>query len=394
MEINVKLVFIHDGPMFYDAEGNYYEFAYHELYERYSYLADDITFMMRIKKLDGTRKYTLVPKAVRVVGVPNFKSVTKYFTQKRVAEKIVEEQIQKTDYVVLRSQSSIAQLALPYIKKYKKPYIIESVGCSWDSYWNHGFLGKLIAPYMYYKTRSAIKNADYVYYVTTEFLQRRYPTKGKTVCCSNVVLDKLDQSVLDQRLKKIERFDPRKKMILGTAAAIDTRYKGHEYVIRAIPKLLEMGYNIEYHLAGGVVGQKSNTFLADLAKKIGVEDRVIFCGSLSVSQMPAYYDSLDLYIQPSKQEGLPRAVIEAMSRGCPVIGTNIAGIPELIQEDCLFRKADSLAIINSIKSVLLMNLVKISYRNFNKAKEYERTKLTKKRQLFYDEFLKDTKRKV
>ena len=36
----MKLAFIHDGPLFYDKEGNYYEFAYHELYERYSYLAE------------------------------------------------------------------------------------------------------------------------------------------------------------------------------------------------------------------------------------------------------------------------------------------------------------------------------------------------------------------
>lgn len=384
----MKLVFIHDGPLFYDNEGNYYEFAYHELYERYSYLADDITFMMRTKHIDGTRRYTPVPKAVRVVDVPNFKSVTKYFTQKRVAEKIVEEQIQKTDYVVLRSQSSIAQLALPYIKKFKKPYIIESVGCSWDSYWNHGFLGKMIAPYMYYKTRRAIKNADYVYYVTTKFLQRRYPTKGNTVCCSNVVLDKLDKSVLEQRLKKIAGLDPRKKLILGTAAAIDTRYKGHEYVIKAIPKLMKMGYNVEYRLAGGVVGQKNSTFLADLAKKIGVEDRVIFCGSLSFSQMPVYYDSLDLYIQPSKQEGLPRAVIEAMSRGCPVIGTNIAGIPELIQEDCLFKKGSSSAIIKSVVSILHSDLKAICTLNFDKATEYEKEKLIKKRNDFYDQFLR------
>lgn len=41
---NKKLVFVHDGPVYYDNDGNYYEFAYHKLYERYSYLADEIYF--------------------------------------------------------------------------------------------------------------------------------------------------------------------------------------------------------------------------------------------------------------------------------------------------------------------------------------------------------------
>lgn len=385
------LTFVHDGPLFYDKEGRYYEFAYHELLERYSYLADEITFMMRTKPISGDRKFTPVPEAVNVVSVPNFKSPKTYFTQKKNAEEIVKKQIEKSDIVVLRSQSSIAQLALKYLYKFKKPYIIESVGCSWDSYWNHGLLGKVVAPYMYFKTRSAIAAADYVYYVTSEFLQKRYPTHGKTVCCSNVVLDKLNDCTLEKRFQKIREFDPNRKLVLGTAAALDTRYKGQEYVIRAIKELIKVGYNVEYHLAGGMTGATSNSFLEDLAKDLGVSDRVIFCGSLSSSQMSFYYDSLDIYIQPSKQEGLPRAVIEAMSRGCPVIGTNIAGIPELVQSEFLFRKGSVKEVIDALERLLRSNLKKVAKENFHTASQYERSKLEVKRKQFYDVFLNDIK---
>ena len=385
----MKLTFIHDGPLFYDKEGNYYEFAYHELLERYSYLADDISFMMRTKPIDGDRKFTAVPQAIGVISVPNFKSPSTYFVQKNEARHIVEQQVKESDIIVLRSQSSIAQLALPYIHKYNKPYIIESVGCSWDSYWNHGLLGKIVAPYMYVQTRKAIAEANYVYYVTTKFLQKRYPTKGKTVCCSNVVLDSLDVQTLKNRIKKIRNFDPKKKIVLGTAAALDTRYKGQEYVIQAISHLVDLGYNVEYHLAGGMTSSHPNSFLKDLAVKENVSDRVIFCGSLSANQMNAFYDSLDIYIQPSKQEGLPRAVIEAMSRGCPAIGTNIAGIPELIQEDFLFKKGSTNELIQALDRILKANLTEVATENFNKAKEYEKYKLIRKRQAFYDEFLSD-----
>lgn len=385
----MKLVFIHDGPLFYDMEGNYYEFAYHELYERYSYLADEITFLMRTKPIDGTQKFTLVPHEIKVVDVPNFKNIKTYFLNRKEAAEIVENQIKETDYVVLRSQSSIAQLALPFIRKFKKPYIVESVGCSWDSYWNHGLLGKIVAPYMFYKTRKAIKEAAYVYYVTENFLQRRYPTNGITVSCSNVVLDTLERSTLEKRLRKLQVFDPHKKLVLGTAAAIDTRYKGHEYVIEAIPEIVRQGYNVEYRLAGGYTGQYKNTFLEDLAKKKGVSDRVVFCGSLSAQQMQEYYDSIDIYIQPSKQEGLPRAVIEAMSRGCPAIGTNIAGIPELLQRSCLFKKGSSKEVIVALNSILASDLRMIATENFEKASLYERNRLVRKRESFYDVFLRN-----
>ena len=129
----------------------------------------------------------------------------------------------------------------------------------------------------------------------------------------DVVLDKLEEKTLDKRLKKKRRFDQKGKLVLGTAAALNTRYKGQEYVIRSIKGLLEVGYNVEYHLVGGMTGAKENSFLKDLADKCGVSARVIFHGSLALDQMPEYYDSFDVYIQPSKQEGLPRAVIEAMN---------------------------------------------------------------------------------
>ncbi|SFC82650.1 glycosyltransferase family 4 protein [Ruminococcus albus] len=382
----MKLVFIHDGPLFYDKDGNYYEFAYHELYERYSYLADKITFMIRTKPVEG-KNFTLVPPQIKVISVPNFKSPKTILVNKPKAEKIVEKCVRENDYFVLRTQSSIAQLAVKYIKKYNKPYIVESVGCSWDSYWNHGLLGKAVAPYMYWKTRSIIGQAKYVYYVTGEFLQRRYPTKGKTVSCSNVVIDAPQKATLEKRLEKLKSFDPKKKLVLGTAAALDTRYKGQEYVIRAIKPLTDMGYDVEYHLAGGYNGTKHDYFLRDLAKELGVLDKVKFVGNLSADKMPDYYDSLDLYVQPSKQEGLPRAVIEAMSRGCPVIGTSIAGIPELIPKICLFRKGSTDEVVKAVQRVLGTDLDKLAKKNFKKSEEFCREKLVKKREKFYDEFL-------
>ena len=138
-----------------------------------------------------------------------------------------------------------------------------------------------------------------------------------------------------------------------------------------------------------MTGSKPNSFLADLAKKQGVSDKVVFCGSLASDQMAAYYDALDIYVQPSKQEGLPRSVIEAMSRGCPVIGTRIAGIPELVQKELLFKKGSTEERVKALNRALKADLNRIAEENFNKAKEYEKNKLIEKRERFYDEFLSD-----
>lgn len=109
--------------------------------------------------------------------------------------------------------------------------------------------------------------------------------------------------------------------------------------------------------------------------------------------MSAYYDSLDIYIQPSKQEGLPRAIIEAMSRGCPVIGTNIAGIPELISPEFLFKKGSISEVVSAIRKIVAMDLNSIAVRNFKKSKEFEKSKLDEKREKFYTEFLSDIRQR-
>ena len=110
-------------------------------------------------------------------------------------------------------------------------------------------------------------------------------------------------------------------------------------------------------------------------------------GSLSLDKMNNFYDDIDIYIQPSKQEGLPRAVIEAMSRGCVVIGSDIAGIPELIQGDCLFKKGNVDSLITTLERVLKMNMEKLAKENFYKAQLYDKNILENKRKNFYDDFL-------
>ncbi len=382
----MKLLFVHDGPLFYDKKGNYYEYAYHGLLERYSYIADEITFLMRTVPLMEQTKNTLVPEKIRVVSVPDFKSPSLYFKEKPRAEKIIEREVKESDCMILRG-SSCSDIAVKYAERYSIPYIYECVGCVWDSLWNYSLLGKAMALGSFLKTRKIIRNADYVYYVTNEFLQRRYPTKGKSVGCSDVIISLADDAVLSNRLERVKDIKKHKRIILGTAAAIDVRYKGEEYVIKAIPELVKNGYDVEYHLAGS--NRLNSTFLYNLAKSYGVEGRVIFCGSLTSEQMIDFYDSLDIYIQPSKLEGLSRAVIEALSRACLTIGTNVGGIPELLQEQCLFKKGNSREICRVILDLVQGDMKSIIIENIKKAKEYELEILNQKRKQFYEIFLND-----
>lgn len=381
----MKLIFIHDGPIFYNENGQYYEYSYHGLKERYSFLADDICFLMRTLPVSTDTKGTILDDQVHVISVPNFKTPKLYITKKGEAKRIIRNALKDADIAVVRG-SSCGSIALKYIKRNKIPYIYECVGCTWDSLWNHSFLGKLLAVPSFLKTRAEIRDADYVYYVTKEFLQKRYPTHGKSVDCSNVSIDLIPRDVLLNRFKRNDQLKS-KKIVLGTAAALDVRYKGQQYVIRAIPQLVSSGYDVIYRLAGG--NRTKSDYLRSIARKCGVSDRVEFCGSLSKDEMDGFYDGIDIYIQPSLQEGLPRSVIEAMSRGCLCLGSHIAGIPELLDQPFLFSKGCVNEIASTIKDILTKDLNAISKRNFETAQQYNLTVLQTKREQFYASFLRE-----
>jgi len=172
-------------------------------------------------------------------------------------------------------------------------------------------------------------------------------------------------------------------IVLGTTAAVNVRYKGQQYVIKAISKLNKEGYNFEYHLVGG----GDNSYLKAMAKKYKIEDKVIFLGTYTHKEVFDYLDMIDVYIQPSKTEGLPRSLVEAMSRGCPSLGTTVGGIPELLDKKNIFKKSSSKEIYVLLKQINRESLMNEAKRNFKKAQEYNKDVLNKKREVFYKDFI-------
>ncbi len=77
--------------------------------------------------------------------------------------------------------------------------------------------------------------------------------------------------------------------------------------------------------------------LEQLARELGVVDRVFFDGQIPSTQMPAYYDQLDVLVLPSRtqpnwKEQFGRVLVEAMACGVPVVGSDSGEIPNVIGE--------------------------------------------------------------
>ena len=108
----------------------------------------------------------------------------------------LKKEIRESEVVIIRLPCLIGNIAIKFAKKYNKKYLIEVVGCGWDAYWNHGILGKILAPISYFSMRKNVKSASNVLYVSNNFLQNRYPTKGKTIACSDVIINEVEDNIL------------------------------------------------------------------------------------------------------------------------------------------------------------------------------------------------------
>ena len=231
-----------------------------------------------------------------------------------------------------------------------------------------------------------MKETDYALYVTEEFLQKRYPCTCKSIGVSDVVIS-TDQNIINSRIAKIDKM-PLNSVTLMTSGSVGNKAKGQQYMIRAIPLLNRMGITVNYLLAGG----DSSDHLLKLAKKLNVVDQVTFLGMLSTDEVLKNLDATDIYVQPSLQEGLPRAVVEAMSRGCPVVGAKTGGIPELISGECIVPRKSPKALSSTILYLLKENRMKNeSISNYQKSKSYDESVLNEKREKYYSYIISDLK---
>lgn len=131
--------------------------------------------------------------------------------------------------------------------------------------------------------------------------------------------------------------------------------KGHTYLIDACAVLQQRGVSFECHLVG------DGPLLAELRAQVeqaGLREQVHFLGRRTRDQIAALLRESDLLVAPSipttsgRREGIPVVLMEAMASGLAVVGSNISGIPELVEHDvngCLCEPRSGVALADAIE---------------------------------------------
>lgn len=130
--------------------------------------------------------------------------------------------------------------------------------------------------------------------------------------------------------------------------------KGFLYLIEAVSGLLKEGLEVELQIVGEGDERES---LQRLVNRMGLESKVFFSGSVSHGEkLDDFFLEADVFVLPSLSEGVPKVVLEAMSKGVPVVATQVGGVPDIVKDretGLLIPPKSSDAITHAVSALVL-----------------------------------------
>lgn len=387
--MNAILIFTHRFRR--DKNGNVFTVNHVEnsiLWERYLKVFDHLTIIARIQEVDEdiNERFLISQDHISFIALPYFIGIKGFIANYFRINTIIKDYIQKDHAYICRLPNVFGSMFIKHLIRQNIPYVIELVGDPWDLY-GTGTLKNSMNPlfrifnkYRSFLTlRNNVKNAKGVIYVTESALQKRYPPNknAMTTYASNVVLN---QKVFRKKALELSILPNNFKIL--SIGSLEQLYKSPDLVLKAIHKLKSLGKKVQLIWLGDGIYKES---MIQLAKDLEIDDQVVFKGNVSQNEVFQELENAHLYVHVSRTEGLPRAIIEAMAKGLPCIGTRVGGVPELLNKEALIDKNDIQQLVDKIEFFMndLEVLNKQAKLNLEKARTYEYNILEKRREGVY-----------
>lgn len=362
----------------------------YDFWRRYLDVFDEIRIAARVRDVKQVEEKMLLSSGdgVEFYQLPQYRGPFEFAKKYLKIKKSMNGAAETCDCAIFRIPSPIASGIQKEVKRKRLPWAVEVVNDPWDTFAPgsyKSFTRPLVRLFFTYQVKKMARTANGASYVTKYALQKRYPSyvrihgKDKRHFESYYSSIKLSK---DYFLAEHKLPEP-PYTIVHVNSCITDYSKGHDVVIRMLRLIRDAGIDANVLFVGD--GPAKNEF-SELAKKYGIGKYVKFTGLLSSSEevRQKLIDS-DIMVFPTKGEGLPRTIIEAMAVGLPVLSTPVNGIPELLDSEFLFEQQDEKSFAK--KAITLLRdktlYANASLKNYTNSKKYEDIELQKRRVSFY-----------
>jgi len=336
---------------------------------------------------------------VEFYAMPGYKGPFGFLAQFARVRERASCAVPEGNAVILRVHGQVANSVEDWLTRRSLPYSLEVTADPYDML-SPAANKHLVAPvarrYFTRRLQRQCQRAVAVSYVTQGYLQKRYPPAldqsegersyaGKTAEVRQCVMAVSDASLSPECFVSSPRtalHNPSciRIVFVGT---LESFYKGPDILVEAVAICKTNGVPVQARFIG--IGQHLQT-LQKRCIRLGIDDRVEFVGAVTTGEpVRRELDGADLFVLPSRAEGVPRAMLEAMARGLPCLGSAIGGIPELLHEEDLVAPDSPAALASAIAEVFSCQakVERMSARNLSKAAEYSTVVLANRRREFY-----------
>ncbi|WP_292383912.1 glycosyltransferase family 4 protein [Methanoculleus sp. UBA430] len=155
------------------------------------------------------------------------------------------------------------------------------------------------------------------------------PRQKITFVSNGVDTDKFSPEVPPRDLRQQYALAPDTRIVL-CPRRLEPK-NGVRYLVEAVPAVLRQCPEARFFVVGGSYPDQL-ALLRKRARELGIEDQIIFAGSVPNAEMPSWYTAADVVVLPSLKEATSIAGLEAMACGRPLVGTNVGGIPHLVTD--------------------------------------------------------------
>ena len=381
-------IFRHEGKYYFKSQ------EWHDFYQRYLRVFEQLRIANRVidePELKMGRVLVDDPR-IEIHPLPIFHGPVQYAKTYFATGRAMNNAVVGCDAAVLRLPSTVAQRLSNQVLKAGIPYATEIVFDACDGAdTSTNIIEKMLWRMIDRQMRSTCAKADGVSCVTAKYLQRRYFSKKDNHFEANYSTLNLDKSFFTSA-RKFPDHTPLTIAHVDLQIGLHSR-KGTDIIIQALSKLKkDKDIIVNVNFAGDDWDNSTEKILT-YAREQGIEGQVACPGFLSRAQLTEFLDKSDLFVLPTKAEGLPRVIIEAIAKGLPTITTPASGNPELIPAEYLvgFYDVDTLA--QKIEKLVTdkAEYEKCSKENFEHSLQYEGTILQARRDEFYMKLKKQIK---